>query len=578
MKKQNSYLILRSKQEENLYGTFLQEILKSEGLMCFDSTDIDTQKWPDLQPEDLVLVSRCFFTKSEIKYLLDIVEKGLNITFIQPQPFLVEQLGGKQECRVIYPGYVSILEGFPGMGETIQTHLPIACYNEPTNGSPWEVIAKAVDSNRMDSGFPSVVRLKYGRGNIALFFYDLPEAVARIRFGNPDLASYATLGCRWPWPHAGDLFEGHLDQCCVALPQADLHGQLLAKVLTDMSTVPLGRFWYYEDSKQRSAAVLQSDQDGAPLEYMEKMAAIVEKYKGNVTFYLLGNIEEIPREWVESMCSRGCTFGPHVSPLQRYEEELYFNIPAALSEETEDFKARFGECSKTLQCHCAPWMGYMSQLPVHERNGYRLLFAYMSVPKRNWAQYMCGSGRPMKFYDRAGTLFDCWQQPLVIMDDATLIEKLEQETDASLEEFEVKLQAALNVNHTAFAMLSHPSYFLGSSNRFMEGCLSRFAEEGIPVYNADRWCEFIDRRSAVRLRQTIENGGHFIYTVSGLEGKLPLMVPMKDGAEQKNYRVEIDGVSIPCLSSICMEEKYLFIPLVGKKTGETLQIDVYSNI
>lgn len=99
-----------------------------------------------------------------------------------------------------------------------------------------------------------MVRQTLGSGLVSLFFYDLPAAVAGIRFGNPDLAGFTTTG-HWNWTHAGDLFIGPIDERVRHLPQADLHAQLLAKLLTSMAPYPLARWWYYPQASQRSVAL-----------------------------------------------------------------------------------------------------------------------------------------------------------------------------------------------------------------------------------------------------------------------------------------------------------------------------------
>ncbi len=571
MKKQGQYLLVRPSQSENTYGAFAQEILRAEGLMGFVPVDLGRALLPELQPGDIVLVTRCFLTRQESAGLLEAAAAGVSLAFLQPQLSLVEQAGGRPACRVINPGYLRVSAGFPGGGEVIQTHVPINCVNEPVTGDSWTVPATAITSDKKESGFSAVAGLEYGRGRIAFFFYDLAEAVARIRFGNPALASYVTLGEKWTWPHAGDLFAGHLDPDCADLPQADIHGQLLAKVLTDLSAAPLGRFWYYEDGGQRSSAVLESDEDGASPAQIETIASVVEQYHGSDTFYLMRDSTKMSRAQVDALRARGHTFGPHVNPRGR-PEELYFAVPAAVQEETGEFTERFGAPSRTLQCHCAPWLGYMSQVPQQVRSGYRLLFAYLSVPKRNWARYMCGSGRPMKFFDNDGLLHDCWQQPVTIMDDSTLAEKLGSEPEASLREFETKLQAALQSNHTSFAILSHPTAFCTFSRRVMEGCFSRFAADGVPIYNGDRWCDFLDRRWAVRLEQGVGRDEHLMYIVSNLSGRLPLMIPLRNGKVGENWSVEVNGARALFTIYRRLEESYLFVELEGVDPDSSIRV------
>ena len=102
------------------------------------------------------------------------------------------------------------------------------------------MLAEVVCADWKSSGVAAVARSAIGKGSITCFFYDLAEAVARIRFGNLDLASYATTET-WAWPHPCDMCQDHVDESLFHLPQADLHQQFLAGVLTQVCPFLLPR-------------------------------------------------------------------------------------------------------------------------------------------------------------------------------------------------------------------------------------------------------------------------------------------------------------------------------------------------
>lgn len=570
-------LVTRSTQPENTYGPFAAEILRAEGLMGFRSVDIDTAPLPEIGPGDLVLFTRCFLRNAEMDAVVQAVAAGAAVVFLQPQPSLAERFGLKPVNRVILPGYVKIRDAYPGCGTPIQTHLPIALYETGTDaeGPGWRVIADALDHEWQPSGHPAVVQATVGKGSVTFFFYDLAEAVARIRFGNPDLASYSTVG--WRWPHAFDLFEGHVDERLAHLPQADFHGQLLAKVLTDVCTYPLARLWYYEAPEHRTAAVFQSDGDMSEPEQFESLASSLEQRGARGTFYLMRRTK-LSEEQVQELRSRGHTFGPHVDPRNYRDtdgppEEVYFNISKALRGETALFKERFGECSPTLQCHCGPWVGYMHDVPAYIENGYRLLFAFISEPSKTWGAYMCGSGRPMRFFDRDGSLYDCWQQPLITFDDGSVVDWLTKHVDEAFDKFRSMLRSALETTHTGISILSHPVSFCTYSQPFMERCFDQLREDGVPIYNGDEWYEFSKRRAAVSIEQSVGANGALVCSVTGLEGRIPLMVPL---GEQKGGtpHAEVDGVATRGEVLQRLGEDYLFLQLEGKVASEAIRIQV----
>jgi len=526
MQRLGQYLLGDSSQPENTYGRFAEQILLAEGLMGFTRVDLAEGPLPDLQPGDLLLVTRCLLRRAQAEAILEAVTRGVGAVFLQPQQLIAERLGFAPACRVVYPGYVSACKGTPACELPLQTHLPIPCYDRPEGGTAWQTIAQACDAEWQQAGHPAVVKGRLGHGAVVLFFYDLAEAVARIRFGKPDLGGYVTNG-HWAWPHALDLFMNHTDERVAHLPQADLHAQLLASALTDVAPHPLARLWYYEEAAHRTAGVFESDGDTSTPEQFRTLAAALERRNAAATFYLMKETR-LSEEDVRALRARGHAFGPHVDPCGR-DEELYFAVPDALGEETALFRERFGavapRVSPTLQCHYAPWPGYMSMLPAHVENGYRLLFAYMPSPLGLWGKYMCGSGRPMKFFDRDGALHDCWQQPILVYDDLSLTEFLRDRAEEACSIIDAAVTAALDRNHTTTPILSHPVSFCTYSSPVIEHCFDRLHDAGMPIYSGDQWLRFLDRRAAVCIAQQRNEQGELVCEISCLQGRIPVMVP-----------------------------------------------------
>ncbi|MBI3987397.1 MAG: hypothetical protein HY343_10775 [Lentisphaerae bacterium] len=555
-------LIVRSGQPENRYGRFTHEILKAEGLMSFETVDIDAEPFPDARPDDVVVLTRCFLRESEIERLCAAVSAGARLVCLQPSRRLAERLGWTGANRVIHPGWIRIREGYPGAGLPIQTHIPVELYSPAKADATLSIPAEAVNADWSGTGHPAVGCRDVGKGKAAVFFYDLPKAVARIRFGNPELASHITTGL-WSWLHAGDLFAGHLDGRVNHLPQADFHGQLLARVLTDVCATPLARFWYYEKWAHRSAAIFQSDEDGSTPEQVRELSDAVLARGGRGTFYLM-NETQLKEPDVAALRAKGHTFAPHVDPWT-CKEEWAFAFPDAVRRETEAFRKRFGACSTTIQCHCAPWQGYMDWVRLFLENGYRLLFVYMSIPVSLMNRYLCGSGRPLRFFDDQGVQHDCWQQPLITYDDATLKERIANNPGALLAEFVTQVRSALDRTHTAVSILSHPISYSTYSKPFMDACFDFLRREDIPIHNGDAWCDFLDRRSRVTVRQERISEAAVRLSIRNLTCRLPLMLPFGDGLE-----VEVNGVRVEGVRCHRLETDFLVVQLeAGNGLDET---------
>ncbi len=542
------YLLLHSSQKENRYGAFAAEILRSEGLSGFENFDLSASGLPDFGVDDLAVLTRCMLTTAQSEQLHEAVRNGLRLVCFQPSWNLVKLLGWTPAKRVLHPGCVHVNDGFPGAQETLQTHLPIALYETETE---YCCAATATDVDWKESGFPAVVRQKCGAGEIVFFFYDLPKTIARIRFGDPELGSLLTSG-EWEWQHASDLFVGHTDDRACHLPQAELHAQLLAHLLTDICAYPLARLWYFEKAEHRAAANFSSDDDWSTPEQFQDLIGSLEEFGGQGTFYLVEDTL-LSEEQVAAYRAQGHTFGPHVDGNNK-DEAMNLIFLRQLESETRDFRARFGEVSLSLQCHCAPWSGYMDWLPAFVEHGYRLLQGYVSLlPWLNL--FMCGAGRPIRFFDEDGTLFDCWQQPMHSYDDLSLVEKISDDLPSVVAGFEALLGPNLERFHSAIGLGSHPVSFSTYSKPFLRTCFALLQQEGVPIYNGDDWYLFTKRRDQARMEYCRADDGRLHLQVRSVRGALTLMLP--GGAR---FSTNNDA---PITALRRLECDYRFVPIDG---------------
>jgi len=568
------YILTRSGQVENVYGAFLKELLVSEGFMGFELVDIDTAPMPRFTAQDMVVVTRCHLRDAEFAQIKDAISQGASAAIIQPQSRFAAQFGWKCENWVIHPAYVGIDKGYPGSGQPLQTHLPVPVYiAEGKEPKDWRVVAKAFDKSWEGGGSPAVVSGGCGSGKLTFLFYDLPEAVARIRFGNPDLAGYCTSGI-FRWPHAFDLFAGHLDERLKHVPQADLHCQLMAKLLTETSPYPLPRLWYYEEVADRTACVFQSDDDYSKPEDFEALARAAEKRGGAISFYLMENTK-LSMEQIRDLEAHGHTVAPHIDASGSFNgapvDDVYFNFPERLEEETRRFDGKYGRHGATLQPHCSPWRGHLETIPAHIRNGYRLLFAYMCfLPANeqgdpvgcqagNWGNYLCGSGRPIKFFDRQSKVQDCWQQPLLFFDDG-IYKDFFALTDRAVQAFASKLEDSAIRTHSTLSILSHPVSFTSYSGPAWEAALDLLQAGGHKIYSGDKWLEFQDRRAGVSVSHKTLPDGTLQVGVENLNGRLPLMIPAHGVKE-----IQVNGGKTAGIRRELLSDDYVFIQLDSSK-------------
>lgn len=565
-KSRPQYLLLNSVQPENKYGEFTGEILRAEGLNGFSIHDLAETPLPKFQNGDVAILTRCFLTQAQGQHLKAAVENGLRLVCFQPGWHLMQTFGWNPAKRVVHPGWVKIGQGLPGGGETLQTHVPIAIY-EADAGANYSVLATAACDHGENNETPAVMRQQLGQGEVVFFFYDLPKAIARLRFGDPERASLLNSG-HWTSLHAFDLFEGYVDKRVLHLPQAELQAQLLAHVLTDLCPYPLPRLWYYEKPEQRAAANISSDDDWSMPEHFRDLAGSVAEFGGRVTYYLMPDTYLSDTE-VGEMRAQGHSFGAHVNTVTYLDEasnshvvddDWIFNYPRNIREQTDAFVERYGESSLTLQCHWAPWIGYMTMVPHFVESGYRMLYSHMNH-SQDLNRYMCGAGRPVKYFDESGTLFDCWQQPMHTYDDGSIEIRISENLEELQGEFESFLRPVLQRFHTTIGMGSHPISFSSYSKPFLRHCFSVLQREGVPIYSGDDWCRFNDRRHAVTMACRETTTGQSSINVANAEGTLTLMVPL-DKIEV-DAQVHINGVEVEGQRYRRLERDYLYIELQG---------------
>ncbi|HYF50629.1 MAG TPA: hypothetical protein VEJ63_14550 [Planctomycetota bacterium] len=568
------WIFTRSQQPENAYGPFTLDLLKAEGLNGFELLDIDRAPIPELGVGDIVVLTRCFLRHAETDQIVRGVENGCSLVWIQPpcsqrgsfgRGELAQRLGWMPQFRVLRSGRVRPGADRPGAGLPLQTHVPVTVYSKTEGAVASKVIAEALHDDKNPSGSPAVIEGTLGKGRVALFFYDVPKAVAMIRFGNPELASHVTGG--WTWAHPLDLFTEHYDRELRYHPQADYHTQLLAQVVSDLSPQPLARLWYYENPEQRTAACLSSDDDWSTREQFEDLSSTALKHGARITFYMMEDTK-LSNAALRKYQQQGHSFGPHVNAFKKDAEHYYFNFPAELHRETEVFRKRYGSCSASLQAHCAPWLGYQAWVGELEKAGYRMTLAYFCNDCFNG--YMVGSGRPMRMYTPERGRSQLWQQALTTWDDQSLIPRYKAEHDAMVAEFEQLLQASLT-HHSAMGFLSHPVSFSTYSKRYMDAVMGKMAQAGVPMYSADDWCAFQDRRDAVRLEQSATDGNVRV-KVSGLSGRQTLMLPLLP--EGTTPKATVDGKVLPSTIDMRLGRRHVFIALEGNGAKHDQEIEI----
>ena len=538
-------VVTRSVQPENRFGPYAGEMLKSEGIGDFEIVDVDRPPgWPELTAE-VLLLTRCHLRAEEIDRILDYARQGGALVVFQPPWRLCDAVRIAPTYKSTLSGYLlpdadhAVTRGIPH--ESIQCHWPIERYDLSKASAGLTTLGRACKPGFSEPEHDAVLSFPLGSGNVILFFYDPPAAVARTRFGNPDLATINTLGFRRD-TRSPDLFVGHFDPARGHLPQADLHCALVANAVQSIARHPVPRLWYYPRIEQRSALPMRSDDDWSTPEQFEQLREGVEKRGGRDTFYLVRDTK-LPDDEVRRYVERGHSFSTHSNPYAK-NEEPYFAMADILEEDLAAFRRRYGLSPKTTQVHSAYWRGYMDLIPVYHRIGFRMAVTVGSF--LDWfGLFVAGTSRPMKFVDNAGRIYDVFQQPYVLYDDGSIKERLSTQADAEVAKAAKLLDACVNVHYSPLGFQSHPVSFATYAEPFIGGVMDEAQKRGVPVVSMEDWYAFTQARHDARvgLSSASEDRVECELAVGSAPDTFVVMLPMLAGRTCEEAMV--DGEAKP---------------------------------
>ncbi len=566
-------VLVRSEQPENMFGSYTGEMLKLEGINDFDLVDVDTtEDWLATEPL-VVILTRCRLRNREQEQLLGYVRDGGRLIVFRPSYRLCDAVGLTATFTTTPSPYLlpdpdhPVSRGLPH--EPIQCHWTTERYDPGGLPGGAEIIAHDYADVGSPTGYASIVSFALGNGQIALCFYDPPATVARLRFGNPDLASTNTMGFRY-YARPGDLFTGHFDLSRGHLPQADLHCNLLSNIVSHICPQPVPRLWYYRVPEERSALPMRSDDDGSTVEQFHALHSGVEARGGHCTFYLVRDTK-LPDSEVKAWLERGHNFGYHSNPMT--DEDPYFAMEEILRSDAANFEQRYGYTARTTQIHAGFWKGYMDLVPVFYDIGLRMAVSYSCLLK-TYGKYMCGSSRPMKFINQHGQIMNVFAQATLIYDDASVMDMLTNEVDTELEKMAKTLDEAVNLTYSPLGFQSHPVSFATYSAAYICGCMDLAQERGVPVLSMDEWLEFTQRRYEAQLTVAGANDEAVECDLAAGEtaGPLTVAVPVPDG--KAAVGATVDGRPVEATPRAILGPQYALVPVELSAPGESRRVRV----
>jgi hypothetical protein len=550
-------LLLINKNASNPFGLYLAEILRAEGLNCFQIADVSDLDRAPLNWYDIILLAEGSLDQTQVELLESFVAKGGNLVAMRPDARLASLMGLEPATGSLAEGYLQVEGSHPiGQGiaaETLQFHGVADQYR--LAGA--QVIAWLASDITTKTNFPAVTVHHFGPGRAAAWSFDLARSIAYTRQGNPAWANQERdggFGIR-----AADMFKDWVDLDRLALPQADEQQRLLANLLTTLSQTgrPLPRLWYFPRAAE-SVFIATGDAHMTPAYAIEESLARVEQRGGHMSIYyspaLHGDLRRLAskaRYWASdlpligailaqqfrsvtatqaaSWRAQGHEFALHPYVGQEgicaaYMDSGEFATPtleAAWEHYWQEFTGLgYGPVPPTARTHCVLWTGWVESARLQASCGIRLNLDYyhwgptFRKETGEWVYgHFTGSGLPMKFVDEQGRILNIYQQLTQLADDHLLDARYAGQVwggqakltaEAALEVSRVLIDRSLAA-HCAIATNFHPDLFFvapfaadeksrADEAYLLEGVLDYVAEQGIPIWSAAEWLQFTEAR------------------------------------------------------------------------------------
>jgi hypothetical protein len=581
-------LVLIDGRADNPFGFYLAEILRAEGLNCFQIGRTSDLGNAPLEWYDLVLLAEGSLSDAQVELLEGYVAQGGRLVAMRPDARLASLFGVERVGGSTAEGYLQVEGSHPiGQGiaaETLQFHGTADHYR--LAGA--RVVAWLASDAGTRTDFPALTVHRHQRGQAALWAFDLARSVAYTRQGNPAWADQERDGLEGV--RAVDMFAGWFDLDRLPIPQADEQQRLLANLLSALTqdARPLPRLWYFPGAAQ-TMLVVTGDSHGNPASAIEDVLTRVEKRGGHMSIYYTS----YPSSDLKRAAKRALSpvvelpllgevlAGQHTSPTpaqvadwraRGHEFGLHPYVEQGLDVGWRCYWQEFtgvgyGPVSPTTRTHRVLWEGWVETARVQAAYGIRLNVDHYHLGPafRNgageWSYgYFTGSGLPTKFVDEQGRILNIYQQPTQLTDEHLLImpwvtgEVPGLAAEEAVEVSRTLLRRSLDGAYGAITAQFHVDPFaLGGQvaseeARWLEGTLDYATAQGIPIWSALEWLRFIELRHDVNLMNVQWHSGSrrlsfdlVAQAVPGIE--LSVMIPLQH-AGARVVQIEVDGVPV----------------------------------
>ncbi|GIL08815.1 MAG: hypothetical protein BroJett033_3260 [Chloroflexota bacterium] len=499
------------------FGRYLGEILTAEGISSFETAAVGALTAADLAGRDLVILAETPLTAGQAALINNYYAAGGRLLAMRPDAQIAGLFGLGAAGGTLDSAYLRVINGAvvngeaPGLGitdQTIQYH-GLATQHNTLPGAV--MVAQLYSDAATAAAFPAVVSTSDGRASA--FTYDLARSVVLTRQGDPTNIDSDNDGDGLI--RARDLFlrpggNHWIDRNKIPIPQADEQQRLFARLVRQAveGARPLPRLWYFPGTA-RTMLILTSDSHANPVSAHEDLIEAVEAYSGAITIYLaIGAPNDAT---IQGWQARGHTFGLHPYAFQPNSYPPYNIETLAQGFSVYDtwFRAMFtNPPSRTVRIHDLAWQGWTAAAEIARSYNLKLdtnFFtsgSWLQRPDGSWPHgYLTGSGQPMRMARDNGVILDYFQQLTQLIDvQMVCLSNFEGLTsgEAVLVSSELIDRSQAGDYAALMAIFHVDCVNEGETPGWISGTLNYARSQGVPIWNADRWLNFVETRYAAR--------------------------------------------------------------------------------
>jgi hypothetical protein len=528
------------------FGRYYAEILQAEGLDEYAVTDVSALDAATLASYRVVILAQTGLTDAQVSALTAWVNGGGGLIAMRPNAQLAGLLGLGNGTGNVSDGYIGVdTSAAPGRGitgSTMQFHGDADVWS----GGTARRVATLFSGPAAPANAPAVTLRSVGSGQAAAFTYDLARSVVYTRQGNPAWEGQKRDGQIDPIRSDDLFYPGWVDFSRIQIPQADEQQRLLANLVTGMSPTPLPRFWYLPRGLKAAVVMTGDDHAGGgtagQFQIFEDRSApgcsVADWQCIRSTSYMYPG-SPITDADVRRFQAAGFELGLHLSTgCQNFDDA---SLESDWADQLPAFRANWPGASppRTSRTHCIAWSTWTGEPEAELRHGIRLDTNYYYWPGA-WLQdrpgMFTGSGIPMRFAAKDGSLIDVYQAATQLTDEsgidiATHIATL--------------LDNALGSNgyYGAFTANMHTD---ASPHAGARAIVDAAAARGVPVVSAAQLLTWLDGRNNSSFGGVSYADGSVRFDVARAPGSNGLMgmVPANAAAGVLTQLTR-DGAAVP---------------------------------